>query len=167
MERRGIQTGSVNIDNDRIMLTYNLPLNEIVVDFHDTLKTISSGYASFDYEDKGFESSNIAKMEIWLNGVPVNELSSIVHVTKSQTAGRRMVHKLKDIIPRQMIHIAVQAVVNGKVLARENIKAFRKDVTAKLVGFGNCRFVFSLKFIFLVRWRYHQTNEIVSTTDGG
>lgn len=133
MERRGVQRSAVNIDNERVMLTYDLPLSEIVVDFHDTLKSISSGYASFDYEDRGYESSNIVKMEIWLNGTPVDELSSIVHITKSKTIGRRIVLKLKDIIPRQMIHIAIQAVVNGKVLARENIKAFRKDVTAKLV----------------------------------
>nr|CAI5845853.1 unnamed protein product [Callosobruchus analis] len=134
MERRGVQTNATNIDNNRVMLQYDLPLCEIVLDFHDTLKTLSSGYASFDYEDSGYRSSNLVKLQILLNGTAVDELSSIVHVTKSQTIGRQMVLRLKDIIPRQMIHIAVQAAIGGKILARENIKAFRKDVTAKLYG---------------------------------
>ncbi|RZC31992.1 translation factor GUF1 -like, mitochondrial [Asbolus verrucosus] len=134
MERRGIQRSAKNIDNDRVMLQYDLPLCEIIVDFHDTLKTISSGYASFDYEDNGYQSSNLVKLVILLNGVAVEELSNIVHITKAQTVGRKMVLKLRDIIPRQMVQIAVQAVSNGKVLARENIKPYRKDVTAKLYG---------------------------------
>nr|CAH7722848.1 unnamed protein product [Callosobruchus chinensis] len=134
MERRGVQTNATNIDNKRVMLQYDLPLCEIVLDFHDTLKTLSSGYASFDYEDSGYQSSNLVKLEILLNGIAVGELSSIVHITKSQTIGKQMVHRLKDIIPRQMVHIAVQASIGGKILARENIKAFRKDVTAKLYG---------------------------------
>ncbi|CAH1965715.1 unnamed protein product [Acanthoscelides obtectus] len=134
MERRGVQTNATNIDNNRVMLQYDLPLCEIVVDFHDTLKTLSSGYASFDYEDNGYQSSSLVKLQILLNGTPVDELSNIVHITKSQTVGKQMVHRLKDIIPRQMVHIAVQAAIGGKVLARENIKAFRKDVTAKLYG---------------------------------
>ncbi|CAH0560201.1 unnamed protein product [Brassicogethes aeneus] len=134
MERRGVQKNATNIDNERVMLQYELPLCEIVVDFHDTLKTLSSGYASFDYEDHGYKPSNLVKLSILLNGNAVDELSAIVHITKAQTVGRQMVLRLRDIIPRQMVHIAVQAAVNGKVLARENIKAFRKDVTAKLYG---------------------------------
>lgn len=134
MERRGIQRSANNIDNERVILQYDLPLCEVVLDFHDSLKTISSGYASFDYEDNGYQSSNLVKLAILLNGTLVDELSNIVHVTKAKTIGRQMVLKLKDIVPRQMIHIAIQATVNGKIMARENIKAFRKDVTAKLYG---------------------------------
>ncbi|KAJ8942366.1 hypothetical protein NQ318_000346 [Aromia moschata] len=134
MERRGTQRSAMNIDNDRVMLQYDLPLCEIVLDFHDTLKTISSGYASFDYEDNGYQSSNLIKLVILLNSIAVDELSTIVHITKAQMIGRKLVLKLKDIIPRQMVQIAIQACVNGKVLARENIKAYRKDVTAKLYG---------------------------------
>ncbi|XP_056638227.1 translation factor GUF1 homolog, mitochondrial isoform X1 [Diorhabda sublineata] len=134
MERRGIQRSANNIDNERVILQYDLPLCEVVLDFHDSLKTISSGYASFDYEDNGYQSSNLVKLAILLNGTLVDELSNIVHITKAKTIGRQMVLKLKDIVPRQMIHIAIQATVNGKIMARENIKAFRKDVTAKLYG---------------------------------
>ncbi|KAG5892366.1 hypothetical protein JTB14_035980 [Gonioctena quinquepunctata] len=134
MERRGVQKSAKNIDNDRVMLQYEMPLCEVVIDFHDILKTISSGYASFDYEDNGYQSSNLVKLCILLNGKLVDELSSIVHVMKVQTIGRQMVFKLKNMIPRQMVQIAIQATVNGKVVARENIKAYRKDVTAKLYG---------------------------------
>ncbi|XP_018573729.1 translation factor GUF1 homolog, mitochondrial [Anoplophora glabripennis] len=134
MDRRGVQKNATNIDNERVMLQYELPLCEIIVDFHDTLKTISSGYASFDYEDNGYQQSNLVKLSILLNGTAVDELSSIVHVTKAQTIGKKMVSKLKDIIPRQMVQIAVQAAMGGKILARETIKAYRKDVTAKLYG---------------------------------
>ncbi|XP_050308215.1 translation factor GUF1 homolog, mitochondrial [Anthonomus grandis grandis] len=134
LERRGTQRNATNIDNERVMLQYDLPLCEIVVDFHDTLKTISSGYASFDYEDNGYASSNLVKMGVLLNGTPVEELSQIVHITKAQTMGKKVALKLKDIIPRQMINIAIQAVVGGKVLARQDIKAYRKDVTQWLYG---------------------------------
>ncbi|EFA01635.2 translation factor GUF1 homolog, mitochondrial isoform X2 [Tribolium castaneum] len=134
MERRGVQRNATNIDNDRVMLQYDLPLCEIIIDFHDSLKTISSGYASFDYEDNGYQSSNLVKLRILLNGTAVEELSNIVHISKAQSIGRKMVLKLKEMIPRQMIQIAVQAVCNGKILARETIKAYRKDVTAKLYG---------------------------------
>ncbi|CAG9857985.1 unnamed protein product [Phyllotreta striolata] len=134
MERRGVQRTANNIDNSRVILQYDLPLCEIVLDFHDTLKTISSGYASFDYENNDYIESNLVKLGILLNGTLVDELSHIVHVTKARTIGRQMVLKLKEMIPRQMIHIAIQAVVNGKVMAREDLKAYRKDVTAKLYG---------------------------------
>lgn len=134
VERRGIQKTSSNIDNNRIMMSYTLPLNEIILDFHDKLKSLSSGYASFDYEDHGYHLTNVVKLNIMLNGQLVEELSTIVHVSKAQRFGRDLVLRLKDIIPRQMIQIAIQACVGGKVLARETIKAFRKDVTAKLYG---------------------------------
>lgn len=116
------------------MLKYFLPLSEIVLDFHDKLKSVTSGYASFDYEQQGYHSSNIVKLNIHLNGNPVDELSRIVHATKVNSSARDLVLRLKEMIPRQMVQIAVQACVGSKVLARETIKAYRKDVTAKLVN---------------------------------
>ncbi|KAH1026897.1 translation factor GUF1 homolog, mitochondrial [Dendroctonus ponderosae] len=134
IERRGVQISASNIDNDRIMLQYELPLCEIVIDFHDVLKNISSGYASFDYEDRGYASTNVVKMSILLNGVAIEELSSIVHLSKAQTIGKSMALRLKDIIPRQLVNIAIQACIGSKVLARQDIKPFRKDVTQWLYG---------------------------------
>ncbi|KAF5286618.1 hypothetical protein FQA39_LY16226 [Lamprigera yunnana] len=133
-EKRGVQRNATNIDNERVMMQFDLPLSEIVIDFHDTLKTISSGYATFDYELTGFVTSHLVKLEIALNGVAVDELSVIVHSSKVDLVGRKMVHKLKDIIPRQLIQIAIQAKVGGKIIARETLRAYRKDVTAKLYG---------------------------------
>lgn len=134
LDRRGVQRNATNIDNSRIMLQYELPLCEIIMDFHDTLKTITSGYATFDYEDNGYKESSLVKMCILLNGTQVDELSTIVHTSRSQLIGRKLVLKLKEMIPRQMVQIAIQATCNGKVVARETIKAYRKDVTAKLYG---------------------------------
>ena len=115
-------------------MTYILPLNEVVLDFHDKLKSLSSGYASFDYEDNGFVSTNLVKLDVLLNGQLVEELSHIVHLTKVNLYCRDLVLRLKELIPRQMVQIAIQAVVGSKIIARETIKAFRKDVTAKLYG---------------------------------
>lgn len=134
IERRGTQKSSINIDADRVMMTYMLPLAEVVVDFHDTLKSMTSGYASFDYEDQGFHETHVVKLLILLNGKPVDEFSRIVHYTKATEIAREMVVRLRDLIPRQMVQIAIQACVGSKVLARETLKAFRKDVTAKLYG---------------------------------
>lgn len=134
VERRGVQKSSVAIDDNRTMLTYLMPLAEIVLDFHDHLKSKTSGYASFDYEDRGYQSTAVVKLCIHLNGKPVDELSRIVHCTSANLIARDMVLRLKDLIPRQMVQIAIQACVGSKVLARETIKAFRKDVTAKLYG---------------------------------
>lgn len=133
-ERRGVQQASVDIDETRVMITYILPLDEVVLDFHDKLKALTSGYASFDYEDRGYQSSNLVKLCIHLNGKPVDELSRIVHVSKSKFIARDMALKLKELIPRQMVQIAIQICVGSKILARETIKPFRKDVTAKLYG---------------------------------
>ncbi|XP_037038194.1 translation factor waclaw, mitochondrial [Bradysia coprophila] len=134
IDKRGVQESCKNIDENRVMLKYFLPLSEIVLDFHDKLKAESSGYASFDYESSGYHSSNIVKLSIHLNGVPVDELSRIVHATKVTAFARDLVLRLKEMIPKQMIQIAIQACVGSKVLARENISAYRKDVTAKLYG---------------------------------
>lgn len=134
MDRRGVQKSSSNIDNERVLLQFTFPLNEIIVDFHDSLKSVTSGFASFDYEDDGYSLSKLVKLNILLNGVVVDELSTIVHITKAVSYGKRMCNKLLDIIPRQQFQVAIQAAVGGKIVARENLKAFRKDVTAKLYG---------------------------------
>ncbi|XP_073972395.1 translation factor waclaw [Rhodnius prolixus] len=134
MEKRGVQQSAVNIDNTRVMIQFELPLNEIILDFHDRLKSVSSGYASFDYEDRGYVASNLVKLHILLNGVDVEELRTIVHSSKARIYGKRLCSKLVNIIPRQQFHIAIQAKVGGKIIARENIKPYRKDVTAKLYG---------------------------------
>ncbi|XP_014208629.1 translation factor GUF1 homolog, mitochondrial [Copidosoma floridanum] len=138
LDRRGIEKLTKSIDSHRIMIQFILPLNEIIVDFHDELKSLSSGYASFDYEDYGYELSNIVKMDILLNGNVVEELSTLVHCTKATEKAKRMCTKLLDIIPRQQFLIAIQACVGSKVLARENLKPYRKDVTAKLVLLKEC-----------------------------
>lgn len=133
-ERRGKQTATVELDAHRVMLTYLLPLSEVVLDFHDVLKSMTSGYASFDYEDQGYVETHVVKLFILLNGKPVEEFSRIIHYSNATEVARDMVLKLKEMIPRQMVQIAIQACVGGKILARETIKAFRKDVTAKLYG---------------------------------
>ncbi|XP_035723686.1 translation factor GUF1 homolog, mitochondrial-like isoform X1 [Vespa mandarinia] len=134
LEKRGVEQYSQTIGNNRTLLKFLMPLNEVVLDFHDTLKTITSGYASFDYEDNGYHPSEIVKLNILLNSNIVEELSTIVHCTKAREVGKRMCSKLLDIIPRQLFEISIQATVGSKILARENLKAYRKDVTAKLYG---------------------------------
>ncbi|XP_063223490.1 LOW QUALITY PROTEIN: translation factor GUF1 homolog, mitochondrial [Bacillus rossius redtenbacheri] len=134
MEKRGEKKSSTYIDNERVMVQFILPLNEVVVDFHDILKSVSSGYASFDYEDYGYVPSKLVKLTILLNGVVVDELATIVHISRAYNTARQMCLKLKDTIPRQMIQISIQAVVQGKIVARETLQPYRKDVTAKLYG---------------------------------
>ncbi|KAL4712274.1 hypothetical protein ACJJTC_004036, partial [Scirpophaga incertulas] len=134
IDRRGTPLPASAVDDNNTMLQFILPLSEIVIDFHDTLKSISSGFASFDYQDYGFLPSPLVRMDILLNGVLVEELATILHVNRLEYNARRLTEKLKEKIPRQMVQIAIQAVVSGKVYARETIKAYRKDVTAKLYG---------------------------------
>ncbi|XP_076069400.1 translation factor waclaw isoform X2 [Oratosquilla oratoria] len=131
---RSVQQDMQNLDSSRVLIQYKMPLNEIIVNFFDQLKCHTSGYASFDYEEIGYESSYLEKMSILLNGSVVEELSVIVHASRARAVGKRMCAKLKDAIPRQMFQIAIQAAVRGKILARENIKPLRKDVAAKLYG---------------------------------
>ena len=133
-ERRGVYKDTKYIDTDRVELHYDLPLNEIVYDFFDALKSRTKGYASFDYELKGYEPSKLVKLDILLNGDMVDALSFIVHADKSYARARRMAEKLKDHIPRQLFEVPIQAAIGGKIIARETVKAMRKDVLAKCYG---------------------------------
>ncbi len=133
-ERRGVYKDMSYIDEGRAMLTYEMPLNEIIYDFFDALKSRTKGYASFDYELIGYRESDLVKLDIMLNGEIVDALSFIVHREKSVSRGRRMSEKLKESIPRQMFEIPIQACIGGKIIARETVKAFRKDVLAKCYG---------------------------------
>uniref|UniRef100_A0AAQ5XHK3 Tr-type G domain-containing protein n=1 Tax=Amphiprion ocellaris TaxID=80972 RepID=A0AAQ5XHK3_AMPOC len=134
LNRRAVQKNMVYIDDQRVMMKYLFPLNEIVVDFYDLLKSLSSGYASFDYENAGYQAADLIKMDILLNGRPVEELTTVVHRQRAYSTGKAMCERLKDSIPRQMFEIAVQAAIGSKVIARETIKAYRKNVLAKCYG---------------------------------
>ncbi|CAG2117201.1 unnamed protein product, partial [Medioppia subpectinata] len=134
LNRRGIQTNSYYIDNTRLLLQYKFPLSEIIIDFYDELKSVTSGYASFDYEDSGYESTKLVKLDVLLNDKPVDELSLLVSALRAKTYGKNICLKLKDSLKRQQFKIKIQAAIGGKIVAREDIKAYRKDVTAKLYG---------------------------------
>ena len=133
-ERRGIYIDMKYLDTNRVTLIYDLPLNEIIYDFFDTLKSKSKGYASFDYEFKEYQKSDLVKLDIHINNEPVDALSFIVHKDSAYERGRKMAEKLKTVIPRQLFEIPLQAVVGGKIIARETISAMRKDVLAKCYG---------------------------------
>ena len=132
--RRGIYIDMKYLDENRVTLIYDLPLNEIIYDFFDNLKSRTKGYASFDYELKDYRRSELVKLDIWVNGEGVDALSFIVHKDSSYERGRKMIEKLKGAIPRQLFAIPIQAVIGGKIIARETISAMRKDVLAKCYG---------------------------------
>ena len=132
-ERRGIQQ-NLTYAGDRAMLVYKLPLNEVVFDFYDRLKSVSRGYASFDYQLTGYEEGELVKLSILVNAEPVDALSMIVHRSQAEHRGRAICGRLKDLIPRQLFKIPIQAAIGGKIIARETISAMRKDVTAKCYG---------------------------------
>ena len=132
-DRRGIQQ-ELTYAGARAMVVYDLPLNEVVFDFYDRLKSVTKGYASFDYEITGYRADNLMKMQILVNDEPVDALSMMVHRDRAEMRGRAMCEKLKGLIPRHMFKIPIQAAIGGKVIARETLSAMRKDVTAKCYG---------------------------------
>jgi GTP-binding protein LepA len=134
MEKRGILKNQVYLTQDRVELSFELPLGEIVFDFYDRLKTISKGYASFDYHPSDYRTSVLVKMDIMLNGEQVDALSSLIHRDNAFDLGKKLCLKLKELLPRQQFEIAIQAAIGAKVIARETVKALRKDVTAKCYG---------------------------------
>ncbi|OQY71392.1 MAG: elongation factor 4, partial [Ignavibacteriales bacterium UTCHB3] len=134
MDKRGVYNNTNYIDTTRADLSFDFPLSEIIFDFYDKLKSISRGYASFDYEVVGNRESDLIKLDILLNGDPVDALSMIVHRSKSYDWGRKVCDKLKDLIPRQLFEVSVQAAIGTKVIARSTVKAMRKNVIAKCYG---------------------------------
>jgi elongation factor 4 len=133
-EKRGIQKELTYLDENRIILKYRLPLNEVATDFYDQLKSLSAGYASFDYEVSGYEPADLVKMDILLNGKAVDALACIVHSDGAYYIGKELVEKLRKVIPRQLFEVAIQAAIGSKIIARESISAMRKNVTAKCYG---------------------------------
>jgi len=134
-DKRGVQS-NLTYSGNRVVLSYELPLNEVVFDFYDRIKSISSGYASFDYEIIGHREGDLVKLGILVNAEPVDALSMMVHKDFAQTVGREVCEKLKDLIPRHNFMIPVQAAIGGKIIARETIKGFKKDVLTKIHGGG-------------------------------
>jgi GTP-binding protein LepA len=134
MEKRGTLEHTESLDTRRVMLTCVLPLNEILVDFNDRIKSITRGYGSMDYEHAGTRADKLVKLDLLVNGEPVDAFSSIVHRDKAEARGRQLAAKLKEVIPTQLYQVAIQAAIGGKIIARESVSAMRKNVTAKCYG---------------------------------
>jgi GTP-binding protein LepA len=133
-DKRGVQKTLEYLASDRVLITYELPFNEVVLDFYDKLKTISRGYASLDYHVTGYWPSPLVKLDILVNGDPVDALSIIVHRDMAYERGRALASKMRELIPRQMFEVAIQAAIGGRIIARESVKAMRKNVLAKCYG---------------------------------
>ena len=133
-DKRGVQKTLEYLASDRVLITYDLPFNEVVLDFYDKLKTISRGYASLDYHVTGYWPSPLVKLDILVNGDPVDALSIIVHRDMAYDRGRALAAKMRELIPRQMFEVAIQAAIGGRIIARESVKAMRKNVLAKCYG---------------------------------
>jgi GTP-binding protein LepA len=133
VERRGVQK-NMNFSQGQVAMHWEMPLNEVVMDFFDRLKSVSRGFASLDYGFLRFEKANLVKLDILINGDKVDALASIVHRDQSQARGRALAEKMKELIPRQMFDVAVQAAIGGQIVARQTVKALRKNVTAKCYG---------------------------------
>jgi GTP-binding protein LepA len=134
MDKRGVVEHTESLDTRRVMITAIIPLNEILVDFNDKIKTLTRGYGSMDYEPAGYRASNLVKLDLLVNAEPVDAFSSIVHRDKAESRGRAIASKLKDVIPKQLYQVAIQAAIGGKIVARESVSAMRKNVTAKCYG---------------------------------
>ena len=134
IEKRGEITSQTYLTTERVELTFDMPLAEIVFDFYDKLKTVSRGYASFDYHPIGMKPSKLVRVDILLNGQPVDALSALIHADNAYNIGKKMCEKLRKLIPRQQFDIPIQAAIGAKIISRETIKALRKDVTAKCYG---------------------------------
>ena len=133
-EKRGVQKKFEFVTSNRVMLVYELPLNEIVLDFYDRLKSVSKGYASLDYHLSGYRESDLVKLDVLVSGEPVDALSLILHRATAESKGRIIVAKMKELIPRQMFEVPIQAAIGAKVIARETVKAMGKNVIAKCYG---------------------------------
>jgi len=133
-EKRGFIKNTETLDTRRVMLTCRIPMNEILIDFHDRIKSITRGYGSMDYEPDGMEASDMVKLDMMVNGEVMEAFSSLVHRSKAEARGRNLAAKLKEVIPRQQFQVAIQAAIGGKIVARESVSALRKDVTAKCYG---------------------------------
>jgi GTP-binding protein LepA len=133
-EKRGDISNTETLDARRVMLTAKMPLNEILIDFHDRIKSITRGYGSMDYEPIGYEVSDMVKLDMLVNAEVMDAFSCLVHRDKAESRGRVLAAKLKEVIPRQQFGIAIQAAIGGKIIARETVGAMRKDVTAKCYG---------------------------------
>jgi len=134
IKKRGTQRDVKYVTEDRVIVEYEIPLSEIVYDFYDKLKSVSRGYASMDYEPTVYKGSNLIKLDVLVNGDPVDALSIIVHKDKSSERGRELISKLRSLIPRQLFEVVIQASIGNKIIARESVKPVRKDVTAKCYG---------------------------------